>query len=52
MNEIRPVLNKKKEIGDYLKLSWIFEKPLEKIILVILIFFGVWKIIDFIDFFI
>lgn len=48
--EIRPILKKKKEIGDHLrmfKLSWIFEKPIEKILLVAMILLGVWKIADF-----
>ena len=50
MEKLKPILKKKKEIGDYLRmfrLSWIFENPLEKTILTILILLGVWKIIDF-----
>ena len=32
---------------DYLKLGWTFDKPIEKFILVVLTFLGLWKFIGF-----
>ena len=46
-DEIRPILQKNLKIGDYIKLNWIFTTALEKILLIIFIGLGVWKIIDF-----
>ena len=44
---IRSILNKKKDFGFYVKANWIFSTPLEKVGLILMIFLGTWKIIDF-----
>lgn len=36
-----------KMIGDHLKLAWYFEKGYEKLILVIMVLLGFWKIVGF-----
>lgn len=46
--EIRSINNRKKEIVDYLRLNWVFEKSYEKIFLILLCMLGVWKAIDII----
>lgn len=46
MNERREILDKKTEMGDYLKLGWIFDKAYEKIILVVLGILGIWKLLN------
>ena len=46
--ELRKIEDGKLEILDYIKLTWYFDKWYEKLILVLLSFFGVWKIIGLI----
>jgi len=48
--EIEPIIKNQKRmrIGEYLKATWYFEKPYEKIILVVLGILGLLKIWDWI----
>jgi len=46
--ELRPIGEKKHSIREIIDLNWIFEKPIEKIILIILIALGVWKLLELI----
>lgn len=41
---LRPILNPKKEFGDYIKLAWYFRKPHEKLFLVALTFWGMYAV--------
>jgi len=50
MNELRSITDKKKKIGDYLKLGWIFDLWYEKIILTVLGILGLWKLINLFGF--
>jgi len=47
-NELRSVLNQKKQMGFYLKANWIFSSGLEKILLTVFIGLATWKIVDII----
>jgi len=44
MSDIHSILENKKNIGDYFRLTWYFEKPLEKILLVALCLLGTYTI--------
>ena len=52
MNDLKSIREYQKKgmpeiIKEQLKLAWYFEKGYEKLILVILCFFGLWKIVGF-----
>lgn len=46
MTELRSIINKRREIGEALRLAWYFEKWYEKVILVVLMTLGVWKLVN------
>jgi len=46
MSELRSVLNPKKSIKFYLNSAWYFETWFEKLVIILLGVFGMWKIIE------
>lgn len=48
MNDLRSILDKKRNAGYYLKSAWYFEKFYEKFIMIGLNLLGFWKLIELI----
>ena len=48
MDEMRSILDQKRTLGYYLKSTWYYEKPYEKVILIVGGVLALWKIFELI----